>query len=135
MKEKASVSGNRFALVWITSPNRATSLKLARLLVDGRLASCVNIIPGLQSRYWWKGKVETASEELLAAKTLVSQLPKLEAAVQKSHPYEVCEVIALPLLRGNASYLRWISESLGAGPKPKPKPGKRRGRRKNGLLR
>jgi len=134
MKKKTAVSRNRFVLVWMTSPNRATSLKLARLLVDGRLASCVNILPGLQSRYWWKGKVETASEELLTAKTEVSLWPKLEAAVQKAHPYEVCEIIALPLLRGNAPYLRWILESLRSGLGTKPKRGKRGGRRTNGIL-
>jgi periplasmic divalent cation tolerance protein len=132
MKTKALASRNRFAIVFVTTPNRATSLKLARLLVGKRLAACVNILPGLQSHYWWKGKVETASEELLMVKTLASQLPKLEAAVQKVHPYEICEIIALPVLRGNEPYLRWISESL--SPETMPRLPKRQGKRKNALL-
>ena len=117
MRKKTTPHPAKFAIVWVTTPNRAVSKRLSRLLVEGRLAACVNILPGLTSRYWWKGKVETDSEELLVAKTLVSKLPEIEAAVQKAHPYEVCEVIAMPLLRGNGPYLRWITENVDTRPK------------------
>jgi periplasmic divalent cation tolerance protein len=115
MKRKSPPSGD-LLLVWMTVPNRKTALKLSHLLVDGRLAACVNILPGLQSRYWWKGKVETASEDLLVAKTTKAQWAKLESVVRKNHPYEICEVIAWPLERGSAPYFKWIAESLSPVP-------------------
>lgn len=101
-----------YLLVWVTVPDHTTARRLARLLVEGRLAACVNILPGLQSCYRWKGRVETASEELLLAKTTRRKYPALEKAVRSAHPYEVCEVVATPLGRGSAPYLDWIAESL-----------------------
>ena len=79
-------------LVLVTTPNIKTSEKLSKGLVKAKLAACVNRIPGLKSRYWWKGKIETASEELLLIKTTKSRLPRLTKWVQANHPYTVCEL-------------------------------------------
>ena len=102
----------KFLAVFITTPNRSVSEKLSKGLVRNKLAACVNRVPGLHSRYWWKGRIETAREELLIAKTVQSRLAPLTRWVKAHHPYTVCEVIALPLVGGNKDYFQWISKSL-----------------------
>jgi periplasmic divalent cation tolerance protein len=102
----------RPTLVLITTPGRRVSEKLSKGLVGGKLAACVNIVPGLRSRYRWKGKIETAQEELLLVKTTRGKLGKLIQWVRKEHPYSVCEVIAFPIAAGNPAYLRWIAGSV-----------------------
>jgi len=97
-------------LVLVTTPDRKTSERLSKGLVGNKLAACVNILPGSRSRYRWKGKVETAREELLLIKTTGSRLKKLTRWVVRNHPYTVCEVIALPILAGNQPYLEWIEK-------------------------
>ncbi len=106
----------KYVVVMVTTPNRATSLRLAKLLVGKKLAACVNIVPGLTSLFRWKGKVERAREELLVIKTAAPRYPALEKAVRGAHPYETCEILALPVDRGNPAYLRWIEQSLGSRP-------------------
>lgn len=99
-------------VVLVTTPNAKVSDRLSKGLVRAKLAACVNIVPGLKSRYWWKGKVETAREELLLVKTSSSRLPQLIPWVRKNHPYSVCEVVALSISAGNKPYLDWIQKSL-----------------------
>ena len=102
----------RHLVVLVTSPRRSVSEKLSQGLVRNKLAACVNRVPGLHSRYWWKGKVETAREELLIIKTRQDRLAQLTQWVKKNHPYTICEVIVLPISGGNKDYLRWIDGSL-----------------------
>lgn len=99
-------------VVLVTTPGRVVSEKLSKGLVEGRLAACVNRVPGLQSRYLWKGRIETTREELLIIKTRKDRLLKLTRWVKSNHPYTVCEVIAFPIAAGNPDYLRWIEQSL-----------------------
>jgi len=99
-------------LVLVTTPNARVSEKISKGLVAAKLAACVNIVPGLQSRYWWKGKIETAREQLLIIKTTRARFAALTQWVRKNHPYTVCEVIALPITAGNPPYLKWIHQSL-----------------------
>ena len=99
-------------VVFVTSPNRATSERLSKGLVGKKLAACVNRVPGLHSRYWWKGKIETAKEELLILKTNQSKLKALTQWVKTNHPYQVCEVLALPIAQGHTDYLKWMDQSL-----------------------
>lgn len=99
-------------VVLVTTPGRKVSEKLSKGLVENRLAACVNRVGGIQSRYRWKGKVETAREELLLIKTRRDRLSRLTRWVKAHHPYTVCEVIALPIAGGNSDYLRWIDQSL-----------------------
>lgn len=107
-------AGERVFLVWVTVPNRAVGERLAKRLVEERLAACVNLLPGLRSRYVWKGRVEKANETLLLAKTTAARYAALEAVVRRHHPYEVCEVVATPVTRGSAPYLDWVRDSLKA---------------------
>ena len=100
-----------FAAVFITASGRKEAEKLSRMLVGEKLAACVNMLPALRSRYRWKGRIETASEVLLIAKTRRSLVSRLVRRVKAAHSYGVPEVIALPILAGNPDYLRWIKSS------------------------
>jgi periplasmic divalent cation tolerance protein len=101
----------------VTSPNRSVSEKLSRGLLNRKLAACVNRVPGVISRYWWKGKIETSREELLIIKTVKSKLTVLTQWIKANHPYQICEVLALPITGGNSDYLNWIDQSLNLGKK------------------
>ncbi len=88
--------------------------RLARLLVEQRLAACVNVAPGARSFYRWEGKVESAEECLLVIKSSRSLYPALNAVLEKEHSYETPESVALPILDGSAGYLNWLAQSLPA---------------------
>ncbi|MFA6093197.1 MAG: divalent-cation tolerance protein CutA [Elusimicrobiota bacterium] len=111
MPEK-NTSRAQTVVVLVTVPDRRCAGKLARALVREHLAACVNILPGVRSVYRWKGKIESSSELLLAAKTQRTRLAKLTRRVKALHPYSVPEVAALPILGGNADYLAWIRECV-----------------------
>ncbi len=101
-------------VVLSTAESGDQARKLARALVEGRLAACVNIVGGLKSVYRWKGAVEESDEVLLLIKTSRELLPQVRAAIEQMHSYELPEVIALPILDGSGRYLEWLAESLGS---------------------
>lgn len=105
MKEKAFV-------VLCTCPDEAIARQLAHRLVDERLAACVNRVPGLVSTYAWEGAVQEDREVLLIIKTLTDALPALQQRLRELHPYEVPEVIALPIEGGSERYLSWLADSV-----------------------
>jgi periplasmic divalent cation tolerance protein len=98
-------------VVLVTCGSLAEAKRVARSVVQARLAACVNILPGaLTSIYRWKGNVETARERLLLIKTSRKRLAKLQAEVERLHSYEVPEFIALPVVAGSRAYLAWLEE-------------------------
>lgn len=97
-----------FLLIFTTAPDPKTALKISNLLLDQALAACVNLSAPSLSLYRWKGKKERAREVLMVIKTRKSLFPKLQKAILKNHPYEVPEIIAVPLAAGSPSYLSWI---------------------------
>ena len=100
-------------VVVVTCSSAAEARRIARAVVEARLAACVNILPGVvTSIYRWKGKVESAQERMLLIKTSRKRLRKLQAAVEKLHSYDVPEFIALPIVEGSRSYLAWLEECL-----------------------
>jgi periplasmic divalent cation tolerance protein len=100
-------------LVLVTCSGVAEARKIARAVVEERLAACVNILPGaVTSIYRWKGKVQSARERLLLIKTSRKRLAKLQATVEKLHSYDVPEFIAVPIVEGSSAYLSWIEESV-----------------------
>jgi len=100
-------------VVLVTCSSTAEARRIARAVVEARLAACVNILPGaVTSIYRWKGKVESAKERLLLIKTSRKLLPKLRAAIERLHSYDVPEFIALPVAAGSPAYLAWIEENL-----------------------
>ncbi len=96
------------SLVLCTCPDQDVARQLAEQLVAQRLAACVNIIPGLESVYEWKGKIEHDSEALLVIKTRLDRYERLEAAIQAHHPYELPEILKVSLSGGLQDYLDWI---------------------------
>ncbi|XP_022132074.1 protein CutA, chloroplastic [Momordica charantia] len=98
-------------VVYVTVPNREAGKKLAESIVKEKLAACVNIVPGIESVYQWKGEIQTDPEELLIIKTRQSLLGSLTDHVKANHPYEVPEVIALRITGGSLEYLDWIKSS------------------------
>lgn len=94
-------------VVLITAPPGEGS-RIARVLVEQRLAACVNIISGIRSIYRWEGSICDEPEELLVAKTVEEKVDALISRVREIHSYTVPEVIALPVVRGNDSYLKWL---------------------------
>jgi len=102
-----------YAVILVTAPNAAEAESIATLLLDRRLIACANILPDATSLFRWEGKVDRADEVLLVTKTRQDLVPEVTQAVVEAHSYEVCEVIALPILGGSEAYLRWIDESVG----------------------
>ena len=103
---------DRHCLVLTTCPDAATAQLIADAVVEQGRAACVNIIPSLRSVYMWKGALERAEEQLLLIKTTQAVYPALEQAIRTLHPYELPEIIAVPLAAGLPDYLAWISASV-----------------------
>ncbi|HVE14698.1 MAG TPA: divalent-cation tolerance protein CutA [Elusimicrobiota bacterium] len=97
-----------YCVVLMTAPDAAAAEKIAGELVRARLAACVTRLPGAVSTYHWQGKVETAQEVVLLAKSRVSLASELVEFVRKLHPNSVPEIVALPIAAGHAGYLDWI---------------------------
>ncbi|OIO35988.1 MAG: hypothetical protein AUJ74_03950 [Candidatus Omnitrophica bacterium CG1_02_44_16] len=95
-------------VVFITAPKGKEAYLLSELLLKRRLCACVNIIKGVDSFFWWKGKIDSAKESLMVIKTKQSLLPKLIKKVKAAHSYDVCEVIALPIIAGSKEYMDWV---------------------------
>jgi periplasmic divalent cation tolerance protein len=95
-------------VVFVTVPNQDVAVALARTLVQERLVACVNIVPGVRSIYAWQGQVCDEAELLCVLKTRGSLFPALRDRVVALHPYEVPEIVALPLAFGHAPYLDWV---------------------------
>jgi periplasmic divalent cation tolerance protein len=102
-------------VVLVTVPDPGTAAELARALVEERLAACGNVLPGLRSIYRWEGRVHDEAEALLVLKTTRARFEALRQAVLRMHPYQVPEVIALPVEAGSAPYLAWLGAQVGEG--------------------
>jgi periplasmic divalent cation tolerance protein len=100
-------------VVLVTTPTAEKAAEIARALVEERLAACGNVVPGLRSIYRWEGKVQDDAEALLVLKTTRARFEALRERVLALHPYEVPEVIALPVEAGSAPYLAWIARETG----------------------
>lgn len=100
-------------VVLLTASSREEAARLAELLVGARLAACVQIMPEMESVYWWKEKIERTPEILLLAKTVEHKFGELEKAVRSLHSYETPEIVALPAAAVSASYLEWLTTTVG----------------------
>ncbi|MBI4267791.1 MAG: divalent-cation tolerance protein CutA [Chloroflexi bacterium] len=92
----------------ITTASEAEARTIAELLLTQRKAACVGIVPGVDSRFWWQGKLDSARASLLIVKTRAALLPAIVTLVKQAHSYEVPEIIALPIVGGNEDYLKWL---------------------------
>ena len=100
------------AVVLVTAPDLKTARQLAKAGLKARLIACANLVPGIESHYWWQGKVEQSGEVLLILKTTSRCLERLEKFILTEHPYDTPEFLVLPLSGGNQRYLDWLSGSV-----------------------
>ena len=103
--------GDGCVAVFVTTPSAESAEKLARGLVEKRLAACVSTVAGVRSMFWWKGKIDHADEFILICKTRSELSGRLTEYVRENHEYEVPEVVVLPIVGGNTDYLQWVKES------------------------
>lgn len=101
-----------FVVVLVTAPDLNTARQLAQALLEARAIACANLLPGLESHYWWQGRLETSAEVLLVLKTTRRRLRELEKIVLAHHPYDTPEILALPLAQGTPKYLRWLGAEV-----------------------
>ena len=99
-------------LVLTTAGSEAEAKKIAEMLVERRLAACVNMVPSIHSVYRWEGKVEKAEEFLLLVKTVKSREEQVQAAIRELHSYELPECISIPIDGGSSAYLAWMADSV-----------------------
>jgi periplasmic divalent cation tolerance protein len=101
-------SAAQFRIVLVTAPDLKTARKLARGALTERLAACANLIPRVESHYWWQGKLEKSAEALIIFKTPARKLEKLEQFVLENHPYDTPEIVALSMASTTRRYLQWL---------------------------
>ena len=101
-----------YCIVLCTCPDQDSANELAAMLVKNKLAACVNILPGLTSVYEWKGNIEKSQELLLIVKTKSTAFQTVVNAILDRHPYELPEIISIPINNGLANYLSWIDDNV-----------------------
>jgi periplasmic divalent cation tolerance protein len=104
---------SEFLLVTTTAGTRHDAERIATELVERRLAACVQIVGPIRSVYRWQGEVESAEEWLCLVKTEQAHLAAIDALLREIHPYEVPELVAMPIVGGSEAYLKWLGEQLG----------------------
>ena len=104
-------SNRKFIIALVTAPDLKTARGLAKAALQARLAACANLIPKVESHYWWHGRVERGTEVLMVLKTTTARLAALEKLIVAKHPYDTPEFIVLPLNSGNKRYLAWLEKS------------------------
>ena len=102
----------KLIIVYTTCASRKEALQIAESLLKKRLIACANMIPGVESKFWWNGKIDKAKEILLMMKTQRRNFRKIEKEIKHLHSYKVPEMIALPIVEGSGEYLDWIDENI-----------------------
>ncbi|MBX3745971.1 MAG: divalent-cation tolerance protein CutA [Verrucomicrobiae bacterium] len=115
MKETAD-----HCVVWVTAPDAEVARGLARAALEARLVACANVVPQVESHYWWQGRIEISGELLVMFKTRRDRLAALERLVMERHPYDTPEFVVLPVGAGSERYLDWIDASMAISPPPGP---------------
>jgi periplasmic divalent cation tolerance protein len=104
-------------IVFCTAPDAEVAARLARGVLERKLAACVNVIPGLRSLYWWQGELQDDSEVQLLIKTQRGRFSEIESFIKDNHPYELPELIAVSVVAGSEPYLRWLREQATGHPR------------------
>ena len=101
-----------YTIMFSTVSSEEEAKKITQTLLEEKIVACVNIIPSVESHFWWEGKIDTAKEMLLIIKTLEKNIPFVTKRIKELHSYKVPEIIAVSIIGGNNEYLRWIGESI-----------------------
>ena len=107
-------SAEPYRCVLVTAPSLNVARKLANTALNQRLVACANLVPKLESHYWWQGQLESSTEVLVIFKTTRDAVAALEECILQNHPYETPEFLCLAIEAGNEKYLSWIAGSIGA---------------------
>ena len=107
---------DNFHVVLSTCPTQESAERIARCVVEARLAACVNVLPGLRSYYEWKGNIEVGDEILLVIKSRVELFDALQSMITSQHPYELPELITVPISTGSPPYLAWLAANMRTAP-------------------
>jgi len=99
-------------LFYVTCPDSETAQKISRTLLQEGLIACANILPGMESLYWWEGKIDSAKEVILILKATDVQSSRIIARVESLHPYNTPCILSLPIEKGSEAYIRWLKGSL-----------------------
>ena len=102
-------SAAKFAIVLVTAPDLKIARALVKAALQARLIACANLVPKIESHYWWQGKIESSAEVLLILKTRKAKLAALEKLILAEHPYDTPEFLVLPLVAGSKKYLAWLA--------------------------
>ena len=101
-----------YLIVFCTVPDKETALNISNHLVSEKKAACCNIIPAIDSVYFWENEIQKEEEQLLIMKTRADRFDSLQKRVMELHPYSVPEIIAIPIIHGNPEYLNWVNENV-----------------------
>ena len=101
-----------FRLILVTAPDLETARKLSRAALERRLVACANLVPAIESHYWWQGRIESGTEVLVLLKTTDERVSALQHLVLEQHPYDTAAFVVLPLEAGSPRYLAWIMDSV-----------------------
>jgi periplasmic divalent cation tolerance protein len=101
-----------FLIAFVTCPDLKTARRLARVALEAKLAACANLLPSVESHYWWQGKLDNGNEVLILLKTSRRRAAALERLVLAQHPYDTPEFVLVPVAAGNNRYLDWWQDSM-----------------------
>jgi len=104
-------AASKFTIVLVTAPDLKTARALAKAALSARLIACANLVPKIESHYWWQGKIESGTEVLLVLKTTKARLAALEKLILARHPYDTPEFLVLSPSAGSKKYLDWLAAS------------------------
>ncbi|PIN74582.1 hypothetical protein COV18_06845 [Candidatus Woesearchaeota archaeon CG10_big_fil_rev_8_21_14_0_10_37_12] len=99
-------------LIYITASTKQEAEQISEILIKKKLASCVNILPEIQSHYIWNGKLQKEKEVLMLVKTFDAKYKQVESTIKKIHSYETPCIVAIPIIKGNEAYLRWSKQCM-----------------------
>jgi periplasmic divalent cation tolerance protein len=102
-------------IIYITFPDKKAASIVVEQLLNHKYIACANLIDNVRSHFWWQGTIDETSEVMAIVKTTRAMFEKVVALVQRDHPYEVPEIIAVPIIAGSESYLKWIDEAVESG--------------------
>ncbi len=101
-----------YIIIFVTTSTPQEAQTISAKLLESRKVACATVVPKVDSRYWWKGKIDTSEESLLILKTKASMFTQVVDIVKSLHSYEVPEIIAMPIIDGNSDYLKWIDAEV-----------------------